>query len=1194
MADINIGGTLHSTATGNVVARANEILDNTNYPEGKKQSVVNQETNETLGLHTSIIQGLNSQNYVTVESYSDLPDTGQVDTIYRVSSWDGEQEDDTKYCEYAWYDGDYVPLSIKSQVNEVFDISAHTNNTSYASLTAALGVNGGNVPAGIRRGGMSIKYIDSTSSEYVQWRYMATGVTDANITTIANWQGVDEELTAGSKNLVESGRVYADVKLNKNLFELLNTYLVNKYVNSSGVLSSNSNWYMSPFIPVKNGDKFWYRLRGRDNAYPIVFSTDGGTTFDLTNSVQIDSSGNTYMDGVYTVVADGYVSVSYYGSVTDVYLRYLGNFEAYLSNTSKVMFANNSSVTIEEDGASPYAIYITAIYLNTSPNGYRVKSLSDLLSKLGRSTYDTAPSGADGIKIPRYSCLAFNIESKQYHIVNWEGNWKNINFLETVIIANEYGSVSYAVPCINPIKVNLIPDKGIPTGKLADSSITTTKFADNSITTSKIGDGQVTTAKIAAANVTPDKLSKQYNDALFTADANANAVIRKLFIDKTNYTGSVSLNGLSIRSIIRNISSSWSVQFKTTEATLMSITMGSEDDFTYAYWNGLFIYIEFNWSGLADGTRILNNNGIALTADCYNTIYDPRQQFSIIKHTIPKLEQDITDLIPFVVGGVISNAIDYVAETRSVISTPIPCNIGNSVLKVYNDAKTGDNIVTIAIAGRKSNGYVEYIYGFNTYDKEQSLVSSEYDEVFVLIRRLANERTGVKDIQGKYRIEIQQNQIGSDSIADEAVTPIKCNDIVASYMQDEFNASKNKVQSVMKFGESVNVLLMTDIHTNPSDSNVATIAAKRTFDTMSLFSKEIPCNFTALLGDYVAAFTPDTKEGGIRIIENTNKWLSEVDSPKVAIAGNHEAQWGSQSVYGLSLSEFMASMMTKYLINTECLLDYIRDVQDSTKDISIVHYDDNISKIRYIFLSSFNVSALGDTDNLSEIISVASSTPQDYDVIIFSHYGINVWSSGGYANPSVYSDVAAVISAVKQALANGSSLIVWLSGHIHAENVLVSNDVPVIGLLASKFGIMEGPSQDGITYSKTMGSVTEQTFTCMTVRKDLGKLYLTRCGCGTDIEVNYNNTGGQTIGRVWNSLSGIVYDTDGTTPLEGAIVNIEFLGANYTTTSGADGSYSFNKLPNEAGVIKTSLEGYTFADITINVTGTMTQDIQAE
>lgn len=45
MSDIIIGGTLHSAATGNIVARADELLDRV---KGKKQNVINQETEEAI------------------------------------------------------------------------------------------------------------------------------------------------------------------------------------------------------------------------------------------------------------------------------------------------------------------------------------------------------------------------------------------------------------------------------------------------------------------------------------------------------------------------------------------------------------------------------------------------------------------------------------------------------------------------------------------------------------------------------------------------------------------------------------------------------------------------------------------------------------------------------------------------------------------------------------------------------------------------------------------------------------------------------------------------------------------------------------------------------------------------------------------------------------------------------------------
>lgn len=126
--NINIGGRLHSTATGNVVAGANEIYDDT---KGKKQSVVNAETDTALENRYTKSETYNKTElnnlittpevtYVNVEAtdqttdISDvLPATGAADTIYKIGSWDGSQYDASKYSEYAWNGSTYVYLATR-------------------------------------------------------------------------------------------------------------------------------------------------------------------------------------------------------------------------------------------------------------------------------------------------------------------------------------------------------------------------------------------------------------------------------------------------------------------------------------------------------------------------------------------------------------------------------------------------------------------------------------------------------------------------------------------------------------------------------------------------------------------------------------------------------------------------------------------------------------------------------------------------------------------------------------------------------------------------------------------------------------------------------------------------------------------------------------------------------------------------
>lgn len=160
---------LKNAAVGGHVAGVDDIYDDT---MGKTQQEINNDVDEHFALHQSLINALDSQNYVTVETFAGLPATGAADTIYRVSNYNGSvpEVDSTKYSEYAWNGTQYVLLSVKSAVDEVFDISVFNAENGvpkpYETLSAALGNNGANVPAARRKGGMSIKFIQTTPAKY--------------------------------------------------------------------------------------------------------------------------------------------------------------------------------------------------------------------------------------------------------------------------------------------------------------------------------------------------------------------------------------------------------------------------------------------------------------------------------------------------------------------------------------------------------------------------------------------------------------------------------------------------------------------------------------------------------------------------------------------------------------------------------------------------------------------------------------------------------------------------------------------------------------------------------------------------------------------------------------------------------------------------------------------------------------------
>lgn len=72
-----------------------------------------------------------------------------------------------------------------------YDISENTAiggvPTEYGSLADALGVDGANVPSDSRSAKMYVKYIDSTTHEYVQFKYNLTSIVDSDFSNTENW-----------------------------------------------------------------------------------------------------------------------------------------------------------------------------------------------------------------------------------------------------------------------------------------------------------------------------------------------------------------------------------------------------------------------------------------------------------------------------------------------------------------------------------------------------------------------------------------------------------------------------------------------------------------------------------------------------------------------------------------------------------------------------------------------------------------------------------------------------------------------------------------------------------------------------------------------------------------------------------------------------------------------------------------------
>lgn len=144
----------------------------------------------------------------------------------------------------------------------VYDVSFYNNGAVFESISTLLNSSDLDtlIPTSVRHGGMTIRFIQgyeqSSDNKYVQYRLMVTSFS----TTVADWQGVDDEPIAGSENLVKSNGIFIDSLYTKanidsvDIKEAINNNKHNGYVNNLGtVLSYNANWFYSDPILLKAG-----------------------------------------------------------------------------------------------------------------------------------------------------------------------------------------------------------------------------------------------------------------------------------------------------------------------------------------------------------------------------------------------------------------------------------------------------------------------------------------------------------------------------------------------------------------------------------------------------------------------------------------------------------------------------------------------------------------------------------------------------------------------------------------------------------------------------------------------------------------------------------------------------------------------------------------------------------------------------
>lgn len=173
----------------------------------------------------------------------------------------------------------------------IFDVSVNNDGAVFESLQALLRSPDLStiIPTSVRHGGMTIRFIQgseqSSDNKYVQYRLMS----DTFNTTPSNWQGVDDEPTAGSENLVKSGGVSTEFSSDRLFIGKTVKVFTNGNINMTGEIVISSSKLVS--IELNGG---WYvRLKSGYIVNSVFeYTTEASNYYSIPGTSEYSYKGN--------------------------------------------------------------------------------------------------------------------------------------------------------------------------------------------------------------------------------------------------------------------------------------------------------------------------------------------------------------------------------------------------------------------------------------------------------------------------------------------------------------------------------------------------------------------------------------------------------------------------------------------------------------------------------------------------------------------------------------------------------------------------------------------------------------------------------------------------------------------------------------------------------------------------------------
>jgi hypothetical protein len=407
-------------------------------------------------------------------------------------------------------------------------------------------------------------------------------------------------------------------------------------------------------------------------------------------------------------------------------------------------------------------------------------------------------------------------------------------------------------------------------------------------------------------------------------------------------------------------------------------------------------------------------------------------------------------------------------------------------------------------------------YRLKGFSSEQSAICF-YDDKKLYVSDLLYSKTdgyymaGTVTVaqSGYIRVTVVANDTVSWMIWDQFIpsdairASIEQTNVLAGFLQDEYDQMIESLENVSTVSGS-SFIFLTDLHysVNHAYANQQYMM-ERTYVAVKRLSDEYPISVVVAGGDYEQLGNIAdgvVKQDGIDVINHMNRYMSQMNVPKIALCGNHELGYKSGGASatiagtdnGLTVDEIYQYIGKKYALTDRIV-----------KENNAVYYMlDTIGEVFYLFLSTPTVGGLAEQDNVTAIQNALVHNANKYPIVVLNHYSLT--NSGAIFGHEITDTITSILSS-------GHTIIAWIGGHVHSDwcnTVTVNNtDVLVISCLQSGY-LSSEKSQDGITYTHLENTPTESAFSVFTIDKEKGKLFLARFGAGVDREFNYNTISG--------------------------------------------------------------------------------------